>query len=718
MKSACRRSEAGARIAVAAALLALALAGCAREPRWNVLLVTLDTTRADHLGAYGYPQATTPNLDGLAAEGALFTHVFSTNPITLPAHSSLMTGTYPPYHGVRDNSDFVLREEVTTLAESLRSAGWETAAIVGAFVLDSRFNLDQGFDHYDDHIDQGWSWDEQRARAANAFGFAERKANLVSAAAVQWLAANHRRPFFLWLHYFDPHEPKNPPEPHFSRFADPYDGEIAFADEQLGNVLTALRTSGEYERTLIVVTADHGEGLMDHGEPTHSLLVFDSTMHVPLIVRPPGSEGGRRLSTLASTVDIAPTIVELVGAAPLPGVHGRPLLRREGSAREGERSVYMESLVPRLQHGWGALRALRTADLKLIHGPRPRLYRVGADPAEVYDVATAEPETAQQLTDELGRLLAAWSSTEARRSTAVSDAEAMRRLQSLGYAAGVSSARDLNDDLAAVAGRDDPHERRYLFDLHGVASENLRTERYFEGIRQLEEVVAVDADDSLALTSLGVAYFLHAGHVLKARELFERSLAIEPEQELARYFLSQIHMTLGDLDGAAEQCEAILAFQPQALSAHHQLGRIAGARGDAAAAQRHYEAALELDPSSLPTLLALGSFHARRREHEVAGEYFRRAMALEPNNPEVLYNVGIWYLQENDEERAMALLERVAAGNPTDPDAFFVLGRLYLESGRHEEAGRALRAARRLTATNPGRRAEIDRLLATLPAAP
>ncbi len=711
MTTTCRRSDGRATVAAVAILLGFAVGGCRPAPRWNVLLVTFDTTRADRLGAYGYALPTTPTLDRLAAEGIVFTQSFATNPITLPSHSSLMTGTYPPDHGVRDNSAFVLREDANTLAERLGARGWATAAVVGAFVLDSRFNLDQGFDHYDDRIDQGWSWDEQRARAANAFGFAERKANLVTAAARQWLAADHRRPFFLWLHYFDPHEPKNPPEPHHSRFSEPYDGELAFADEQLGSFLEALRESGDYERTLVVFTADHGEGLMDHGEPTHSLLLFDTTLRVPLIVRVPGVEGGRRVETLSSSVDVLPTVLELLDLPPAPEVHGRALLRRDGTTIEGERAVYMESFAGRLQHGWGELRALRTSELKLIHGPRPRLYRVAEDPAEVYDLASAEPETMAGLTGEIRRLVAGWASSRARGSTAEASAATRRMLQSLGYAAGTVHDERVSDDLDAVAGLDDPHAWRYLFDLYGVASENLRSGLYFEGIRQLEEIVAVDPDNTLALTGLGLAYYLHAGQVLKARELFERSLAIEPRQEVPRYFLARIHFALGDLDAAAAQCKAILEFQGEALSALYELGRIHAARGDDASARRHYEAALAVDPSSLPTLLGLGTLHARRREHDEAGRYFRQALGLEPDNAEVLYNVGIWYLQGDDETQAASFLERVLERNPADRDALFVLGRLYATGGRTADGEALLRRARALGGDR-GRLAEIDRLLA------
>lgn len=326
--------------------LVLLLCGCGGEDRMNVLLVTFDTTRADRLGCYGYSEPTSPNIDELAAAGALFTDAICTNPITLPSHTSIMTGTYPIFHGVRDNSTFVVRDSVVTLAEVFAREGYQTAAITASFVLDSRFNLDQGFADYNDRVAEGWSKDEIEIRAANAFGFAERKANLVTTAAIDWLRKPRSKPFFLWLHYFDPHQPVNPPEPHHSRFSEPYAGEIAYMDEQFGHVLTELKSRGEFEHTLIVLVADHGEGQMDHSEPTHSLLIFDSTMRVPLIFHMPGAPAGLVLDELASGIDVMPTILDLLELeipADVQGYSLAPLIRgydvRRPPPRQDRKSV-------------------------------------------------------------------------------------------------------------------------------------------------------------------------------------------------------------------------------------------------------------------------------------------------------------------------------------------------------------------------------------------
>jgi arylsulfatase A-like enzyme len=468
---------------VAAALLS----SCAGDDRPNVLLITLDTTRADHLGCYGYGPPTTPNIDRIAAESWVFDHVYATNPITLPSHTSIMTGTYPMAHGTRDNSPFVVPDRVTTLAEVLEQAGYETAAIVASFVLDSRFNLDQGFDSYEDNVGAQWSIDEVRVRAANEFGFSERKANLVTAAALDWLERPHRRPFFLWLHYFDPHEPINPPEPHQSRFTEAYDAEVAFADEQLGRFLDALRRHGELDSTIVIITADHGEGLTDHDEPTHSLLIFDSTMHVPLIIRPPGGRPSSRIAPIASIVDIAPTLLDMLGIEIPAEVQGRSLVPVMGGGADWpDRFVYMESLVARLQCGWGELRGLRSGTEKLIHGPKPRYYRVDTDPQEIYDLASQQPQRMAELTSELDRALEHWRGPETAAVTAPLDDSALAKLQALGYIAGsVAAPVGLDRSLATDAALDDPHDMQRLFNLFSIALEDLRRGEHLVGIRRL-----------------------------------------------------------------------------------------------------------------------------------------------------------------------------------------------------------------------------------------
>lgn len=696
-----------------ACLIGALLSGCRGKARPDVLLITLDTTRADHLGAYGYPQPTTPVLDALAAESAVFTHAYTTNPITLPAHSSMLTGTYPMFHGVRDNGTYVLRDDVTTLAEVLSAQGYETAAFVASFVLDSRFGLSQGFSFYDDDVGAEWSRDELAARTANAFGFAERKANLVTTAANRWIRRPRSRPYFAWLHYFDPHQPVTPPEPHRSRFSEGYDGEIAFADEQIGQVFAELKRRGTWDDTLIVVVGDHGEALLEHSEVSHSLLIFDSTMHVPFIVKLPGKKPQpRRVDAVASVVDVMPTVLSALGIAVPPDVQGQSLVPlARGGAPDLRRAVYMESLLPRLTCGWGELRGIRVGGEKLIWGPKPRLYRVAGDPGEVYDLAAKEPETVARLERELRGALRTWSRPTSPGSVSAPDREVVQRLAALGYVAGsAEAARGIREELEDVRGRTDPHDKQRLFNLWSSALEDIRTGLMLEAIRKIELVLSGDPKNTAALTTLAGLYLEQAKRAEKAVELYEQSLALDPYQEEAHYSMARIERARGDLPAALEHCRAILRFEPRSVRGLSQMGLVLQSMGRAAEAQSAFEQTLAVDPDHAPTLLALGALHGRAGRQAEAGKYLKHAQALEPNHPAVLYDVAIWYLQEGNVKEAQSHLQRVVTLKPSDPDALYVLGKLLHEQGDTARARALLERARTLASTDDRRR-RIDEML-------
>jgi arylsulfatase A-like enzyme/Tfp pilus assembly protein PilF len=697
---------------VAAALLW----ACSGDDRPNVLLVTLDTTRADHLGCYGYEPPTTPNIDRIAAESWVFDHAYATNPVTLPSHTSIMTGTYPMAHGARDNSTFVVPDRVTTLAETLGHAGYETAAIVASFVLDSRFNLDQGFASYNDDVGAHWSIDEVRVREANEFGFSERKANLVTAAALDWLELPRREPFFLWLHYFDPHEPINPPEPHQSRFTEAYDAEVAFADEQLGRLLDALRRRGELDSTIVIITADHGEGLTDHDEPTHSLLIFDSTMHVPLIIRPPGGRPTMRIAPAASIVDIVPTVLDMLDIELPAEIQGRSLVPVMGGGADWpDRFVYMESLVARLQCGWSELRGLRSGTEKLIHGPKPRYYRVDQDPLEIYDLAPRQSQRVVELTSELDRALQRWRTAEAEAVTSPLDETALAQLQALGYLAGPATVPSgLDGPLAAASRLDDPHDMQRLFNLFSIALEDLRQGAHLIGIRRLETVLAADPDNPAVLTYLGKAYLIMARQPVQARAAFERALAADPRQYEANLFMARLLLAEGDVAGAERHARAALGVMPDSVEALYELARVERAVGQDQRAGATLRLALERDSKHLPSLVGLATLHAVRKEHEAARPYFDRALAIAPNNAEVLYNVAIWHLQDQDTGAAISRLEQALRAAPQHGEAHYVLGKLLDEAGDAEGARTHLAAARRLLPGPPQRIADIDHRLQQL----
>ena len=348
-----------------------------RPDQLNVLLITLDTTRWDRIGAYGDGAAATPNLDRIAGEGVLFEQAIAAAPLTLPAHSTIFTGMLPPRHGVRDNGGYVLDAKHVTLAAALKESGRQTGAFVGAFVLDGKFGLDSGFDTYFDKFDVS-------KRRSVSLASISRRAGQVVDNAMPWLEQQASRPFFAWLHFYDAHSPYEPPEPFLSRFRDrPYAGEIAYVDSQVGRILQWLDTRQLTERTIVIVIGDHGESLNEHGEGTHGLFIYEATTRVPFIVRTPYSGiHGRRVPGVVRSEDVMPTVLELVGRRPVEGMDGRSLVPMlTGASSDLNLDAYSESLYARNHYGWSELRALRAGRYKYISATRPELYDLERDPA-------------------------------------------------------------------------------------------------------------------------------------------------------------------------------------------------------------------------------------------------------------------------------------------------------------------------------------------------
>jgi choline-sulfatase len=541
---------------LAALLAVLALAsGCApRSPALpgrptSVLLVTIDTLRADRLGAYGDALARTPNLDRLAREAVVFEKVYSPAPITLPAHASLMTGLLPPAHGVRGNGTFALGPEPRTLAESLAAKGWQTAAFVGAFPLSRRFGLGRGFAHYDDTL--------PRAPGLH-FEFPERRAPEVVAAARGWLA-KHPGPVFLWVHLFDPHAPYDPPAPFAG--SDPYRGEIAAVDAALGPLLADWEARGP---ALTVVTSDHGEAFGEHGEESHSLFVYDTTLHVPLLVRGPGL-APRRVADPVGLVDVAATVLGAVGAA--GGLPGRDLL---GSAPAGP--LYAETLAPHLDFGWSELRSLREGRLKYVRAPRPELYDVVADPREAHDLATARAAEARRMDGALQALLAR---TDERASRRAADPEAEERLRALGYVqgpGGQGSGADPKDKVEVA---------RRIAQAAGPFPDHAAAARVYG------EIAALDPGNPLVEMRLADA-LLRSGRARESLPHFERVVAGRPRSADPHVGLATALAELGRLGEAERVLKDALAVDPSSGQVHFNLGEIARARGDRAAAREAY----------------------------------------------------------------------------------------------------------------------------------
>ena len=385
----------------------------------NVVLVTLDTTRPDRLGCYGNRDIETPILDRLAANGVIFSNAVATAPTTLPTHASILTGLYPHHHGARTNGLYHLAEEQFTLAELLSENGYETAAFVSAFTLSERFGLAQGFDHYDDETDA----------ASTLVGAPERRGDRTTDRAIRWLKKTRSRPFFLWVHFFDPHQAYTPPSPVAERHEYAYDGEIAFVDQQLGRLLKAVDAASEDE-PLLVVTADHGEALGEHGEVSHGLFAYEATLRIPLIVHAPEALGrGHHISARVSQVDLVPTIGSLLGVE-VPGqLDGVDLTR----APDPERPIVAEAVEYQANYGWAGLTALYRGPLKLVDGPRPELFDLVRDPLEKNDVFAGRQREAGVLRQQLHALRGAKARLAAPSNTGL-DPDDVAKLEALGYA--------------------------------------------------------------------------------------------------------------------------------------------------------------------------------------------------------------------------------------------------------------------------------------------
>lgn len=639
------------RVVVPLLLVLLAVAPAAgASARRNLLLITLDTFRADYLGVNGASEVLTPHLDALARGGVNFTRARAPVPLTLPSHASILTGTYPPGHGVRDNGSFRLADERLTLAEVLGESGYATAAFVASFVLDRRFGLAQGFAVYDDQITSDPAMLESLE--------AERGGEDVLAAFTQWLEERHDPgPFFAWLHLFDPHAPYLPPEPFRSRYAgNPYAGEIAYTDQVVGRIVEALESRQLLDSTIVAVVGDHGEDLGEHGETTHALLIYNSTLHVPLILRAPGLlPEGVQFGELVRIIDLAPTLLDLLG---LPADFGegaslRPAIvsRAADDSRPPDpaRSAYSESLYAQLNLGWSPLYGLEAGDFHLILAPESELYALADDPAESINLASTLPEPLGQMRSELLQILKNDLHRDPAVASVIAEPAAVDKLRSLGYLSASRPSRSPTRSARPV----DPKTRIAVWERLQLAMAQFGGGDFRAAAVTLQEVLASERDIPLLYEYLGSS-FMRLEEWSKAEKVYRRALERGIESAALRIDLGLIHAQRGDLPGAEQEFLAALSLDELSVAAHYRLAGLYRSRQHHGKAIEHYRQALAVNPHYVFAWNGLGMALAALGQSHEALAAFQEAVAVAPRSAEGLFNLGVHLERMDRKQQALA----------------------------------------------------------------
>jgi choline-sulfatase len=656
--------------------LALVVVRATRPHRPNLIVVTIDTLRADRVGAYGYGGAETPIMDGLARRGARFENVLTAVPITGPAHATLFTGHYPPVHGVRDNVAFTLDARHPTLSTVLQGQGYRTAAFVAAFPVAAAYGFGRGFDHYNEDF---------HPAPAGSQG-AERPGNEVADRAIEWLKAAGEGPFFAWVHLYDPHHPYTPPADYASRFAGRlYDGEVAFADAQLGRVLEAVEAAGRGEDTVVAVLADHGEGLGEHGEVTHAILIYQSTLRIPFFLVGPGVPAGVTISPRVGLVDVFPTLLGLLGIESPPGLPGRDLRR----ALEGERvpaeSLYAESLFGRLTCRWSSLRSWVTEDWKLVQGAETELFDLRADPGEQRNLAAQEPLRVERMRAALQAAVRKMAPAgDTARSAALSP-EQEERLRSLGYAGGSGGAGPLDEP-----GLPDPRANVHIYERvwRAMGAFGAAVPR---ALADMEAVVAVDPGNPFAHFALGhVAY--RDGRFGTAARAFARGLELDPDRPGTRLPFGRLLREMDRLEESERQLRiAVEQTTPDDDRTRIALAETLVARGTAAEAERIVDAVLARAADDHEALAAKGRLLVAQGRPLEAVSYLERAGGGPEVEPWV--ELGELYLRLSQPAQARASAERALSRVRGHPWALAVAGRALIQEGRRDDGLAALRSA-------------------------
>ena len=676
----------------------------------NLLIVTLDSTRADRIHAYGFDDIETPHLDRIAREGVLFEQAVASAPLTLPAHATIFTSKSPPAHGVRDNGGFYLDQEETTLAELLTQDGFRTAAFIGAYALDSKWGIDQGFDTYFDDFDL--SKEETLSLAA-----INRPGDEVTDRALEWLETVESSRFFGWVHYYDPHSPYEPPEPFKSRYPNrPYVGEIAFTDSQVGRILSWLDERNLMDKTVVVIVGDHGENLGQHGESTHGFFVYDGVIRVPFLIRAPYERTrGMRVKDVVRGVDVFPTVLDLLNIATPEKGEGESLVPlMTGDVQELELPAYSEAVYPLYHFGWSDLRSIRMGNYKYIDAPRPELYDISADPDEIDNILGEHPDIVQDLRARLAELEEQMDTPRETGPRAEIDPDTRDRLAALGYVGTFVEPLGSPTDRALLS---DPKDKIELYNLMIRAREIFRRNlESTEGIEALERITSEDPEVIDAWFMLGNEYFkrreyeraianflraleLKPGYDLavinmanayrrlgeddKAMEGYRRFMQLDPNNPQIRYETAQILIDRGELDEAEGQLREALKLEPNMAAGQNALGVVFIERGDVEGAEREIRSALDKKSDVRHANYNLALIAEHKKDFQAAIDYYEKEIELYPKSYKSHYNLAKLHGYLGDRRTQLEHYLKAVETNEYFAEGYLSLAKLYLDMERN-----------------------------------
>jgi choline-sulfatase len=637
----------------------------------NVILITLDTTRVDRMGFLGSTRGLTPNLDELAKDGTAFTRAYAHVPLTTASHTTILTGTYPQYNHVNDFG-VPLAAGLPYLPDILHQHGYRTAAFVGSLILDPIAGTAPGFDRGFDLYDAGF---RIKTAKENRYDTIERRAGEVVAHALGWLKKRPAGapPFFLWVHLYDPHDPYDPPEPYKSKFADPYDGEIAYADAMLGKLFAALRAAGLYEGSLIAMMADHGEAFGEHGERTHGIFLYDETIHVPLLIKLPATAGSARKhepkylaksDARVGLVDVTPTVLEITGI-PIPKeIQGQSLLgvMQLGAIKSGaqsekapnrdiDRPIYSETDYPHRAFKWSSLRALRTGKYLAIEAPKRELYDQASDPKTLNNLAPSSPAVADTLVSEVEQFRQQTSAELA--GAAKLDPEQAEKLRALGYVGG-----DAGQGHEGKIGGTDPKDRIEVANLMHDGILEVEQGEYQSAILKLERVLQTEPDSAIAYVQLGTAWTRLKDYE-KALPILQKAVELKADSGLAQYELGLALYETGSWKEAAPQFEQAVARSPRWADAHFSLAAVYARIDRVPKAMQELDKALALNPDHYRANLLRGRLLSLLGKPSEALPNLQKAASVEPDSREAHLFLADAYAQlgrsaEEKVERARA----------------------------------------------------------------